>query len=129
MLGQVDAEHIGVLSRMTVMRYKRTTDGVARIGRELGAAYVVEGSLRGEAGRRRVTATLVRTRDQTQVWSASFDSEPRACSSFSASSPASSRSRCACSLDPRRSRRLGLRQLAMSRRSIATCADATCGTG
>jgi DNA-binding winged helix-turn-helix (wHTH) protein/tetratricopeptide (TPR) repeat protein len=75
-LCQVDPEHIDVISRTTVMEYKRSKDSVARIGRELGAAYVVEGSLRSESEHRRVTATLVRTRDQSSVWTASFDSAP-----------------------------------------------------
>jgi hypothetical protein len=36
----------------------------------------VEGSLCSEGEHRRVTAALVRTRDQSSVWTASFDSEP-----------------------------------------------------
>src|SRR4029078_1638913 len=46
------------------------------IGRELGAAYLVESSIRGEGGRLRITSRLIRAADQAQVWSDSFDSEP-----------------------------------------------------
>lgn len=76
-LGQIEPGRLGVTSRTSVMAYKPATDSVARIGRELGVAYIVEGTLRAEGERLRVTARLVRTRDQSQVWSASFDSEPR----------------------------------------------------
>jgi len=76
-LGQIDPRRLSVTSRTSVMAYRPATDSVARIGRDLGVAYVVEGTLRAEGERLRVTARLVRTRDQVQIWSASFDSEPR----------------------------------------------------
>jgi DNA-binding winged helix-turn-helix (wHTH) protein/Flp pilus assembly protein TadD len=73
-LGQVDPERIGVPSRATMMAYKGM--GASRAGRELGADYTVEGSLRTEESRFRVSATLARALDGVQVWNASFDSEP-----------------------------------------------------
>ena len=75
-LGQIDPEHLSVIGRTSVMGYKRTTKSLADIGRELGATYVIEGSIRAEGKRWRVTAKLIRVRDQVQTWSASFDSEP-----------------------------------------------------
>jgi len=57
-------------------RYKSTTKSAAEIGRELAADYLVESSLRAEDTRLRVTSTLVRVRDQVQVWSQSYDREP-----------------------------------------------------
>lgn len=81
-LGQVDPGHLGVIGRTSVMPYKRTTSTVAEIGRELHASYLVEASLRAEGGRLRVTAKLVRVRGQVQIWSASFDSEPRSMLEF-----------------------------------------------
>jgi TolB-like protein/Flp pilus assembly protein TadD len=81
-LGQVDPDHLGVISRTSVLPYKHTTSTVADIGRELHASYLVEGSLRAESGRLRITARLVRVWDQIQVWSASFDSEPRSMLEF-----------------------------------------------
>ena len=76
-LGRIDPGHLGVIGRAAVMPYKGARDGSGRIGGALGAAYLVEGSLRADGGRFRVTAKLLRARDQVQVWSASFDSEPR----------------------------------------------------
>jgi hypothetical protein len=58
------------------MGYKRTTKSLADIGRELRATYVIEGSIRAEGKRWRVTSKFIRVRDQVQTWSASFDSEP-----------------------------------------------------
>ena len=43
---------------------------------ELGADYLVESSIRAESGRWRITAKLIRVRDQVQVWSESYNREP-----------------------------------------------------
>ena len=75
-LGQIDPEQMGVVARSSTMRYKSTTKSAAEIGRELAADYLVESSLRAEDTRLRVTSTLVRVRDQVQVWSQSYDREP-----------------------------------------------------
>lgn len=75
-LGQIDPEHFGVIGRTSVMKYKGTTKTLAEIGRELDTAYLVEGSLRAEGGRLRITSKLIRVADQVQIWSASYDSEP-----------------------------------------------------
>jgi TolB-like protein/DNA-binding winged helix-turn-helix (wHTH) protein/tetratricopeptide (TPR) repeat protein len=74
--GQFDPERVGVIGRTSTLGYKGTRKSLAQIGTELGADYLVEGSLRGESGRLRITSRLVRASDQTQVWSASFDREP-----------------------------------------------------
>lgn len=75
-LGQVDPEHLGVIGRTSMMAYKRTTKSLAEIGRELGAGFLVESSIRAEDGRLRITSKLIRARDQVQIWSASYDSRP-----------------------------------------------------
>jgi len=75
-LGHVDPGHLSVIGRTSVMAYKRTTKLLADIGRELGARFLVESSLRGEKGRLRIISKLIRAHDQVQIWSASYDSEP-----------------------------------------------------
>src|SRR5262249_6503859 len=55
-LGQADPEHLGVIGRTSIMAYKRTTKSLADIGRELGADYLVENSIRSENGRLRITS-------------------------------------------------------------------------
>jgi TolB-like protein/Flp pilus assembly protein TadD len=81
-LGQIDPVRLSVIGRTTIMRYKRTTKSLNEIGRELSAAFLVESSLRSEAGRIRVTSKLVRAEDQVQIWSATYDSEPKSMLAF-----------------------------------------------
>jgi DNA-binding winged helix-turn-helix (wHTH) protein/tetratricopeptide (TPR) repeat protein len=81
-LGQVDPARLGVIGRTAVLPYKHSTGTIADIGRELRVTYLVEGSLRAESGRLRITARLVCVQGQVQVWSASFDSEPRSMLEF-----------------------------------------------
>jgi TolB-like protein/DNA-binding winged helix-turn-helix (wHTH) protein/Flp pilus assembly protein TadD len=75
-LGQIDPEQMEVIAGSSTMRYKGSTKSAGEIGRELAADYIVESSVRVEHHRLRVTATLVRVRDQVQVWSQSYDREP-----------------------------------------------------
>jgi len=81
-LGQIDPVRLSVIGRTTIMRYKRTTKSLNEIGRELSAAFLVESSLRSEGGRIRVTSKLVRADDQVQIWSATYDSEPKSMLAF-----------------------------------------------
>src|ERR1700722_14885537 len=74
-LGRLDPEHMRVIARTSVMHYKHTTEQAGQIGRELGVQYVLEGSLRREADRVRVTAQLVQIKDQTHIWSRQYDRE------------------------------------------------------
>ncbi len=45
-LGRLSPEELGVIARTSVMRYKGTKKSIAEIGRELGADYLIEGSVR-----------------------------------------------------------------------------------
>jgi DNA-binding winged helix-turn-helix (wHTH) protein/tetratricopeptide (TPR) repeat protein len=75
-LGQIDSARIAVLGRTSMMRQKGRAGSIADIGRQLKATHVIEGSMRIEGGRIRVTAKLIRVVDQVAAWSASFDVEP-----------------------------------------------------
>jgi TolB-like protein/Flp pilus assembly protein TadD len=81
-LGQIDPDRLSVIGRTSVMTYKRTNKTLAVIGRELGAAYLIESSVRAEGGRLRITPRLIRVQDQVQIWSASYDSEPSSLFAF-----------------------------------------------
>jgi TolB-like protein/Flp pilus assembly protein TadD len=81
-VGQIEPEHLTVIGRTSVLSYKRTQKTLTQIGTELNAAYLVEGSVRAETGRLRVTARLVRVSDQAQMWSSSYDSEPTSVLTF-----------------------------------------------
>jgi len=81
-LGQIDPDRLSVIGRTSVMTYKRTQKTLAEIGRELGAAYLIESSVRAEGTRLRITPRLIRVQDQVQMWSASYDSEPSSLFAF-----------------------------------------------
>src|SRR5260370_26949453 len=72
-LGELSPDHLGVIARTSVMRYRKTQESVDQIGRELHVYYILEGSVRREADRVRVTAQLIRVNDQTHVWAARYD--------------------------------------------------------
>jgi TolB-like protein/Tfp pilus assembly protein PilF len=71
--GKMSPQRLGVIARTSSMAYKRTDKSVFQIGQELGVDYVLEGSVRREADRMRVTAQLIRVRDQTHLWADNFD--------------------------------------------------------
>ena len=76
-LGLMDPEHFGVIARTSVMHYKSTQENAEQIGRELGVQYVLEGSVRRDARRLRITVQLARAGDQTRLWTREFDRELR----------------------------------------------------
>lgn len=72
-LGQVDPQHLGVIARTSVMHYKQSKLPLPQIGHELGVHYVVEGSVRRDSGRVRITVELIQMNDQASVWSQTYD--------------------------------------------------------
>jgi len=76
-LGRFRPAGLGVIARTTAMRYKLRPKPIDQIGRELKVGYVLEGSVRRDSGRVRITTSLVRTSDQTPVWSSSYDRDLR----------------------------------------------------
>lgn len=74
-LGQADPAHLVVTSRAATLPYRNTNKTVAEVARDLRAAYLLEGNVRGDARRVRVTMELIRTGDELQVWGDGFDRE------------------------------------------------------
>src|SRR5437762_1144114 len=72
-LGRMHPERLGVIARTSAMQYKKTQKGMDQIGRELGVAYVLEGSLRRAGDHVRVSAQLIQVRDQTHLWAESYE--------------------------------------------------------
>src|SRR6185436_13274134 len=72
-LARIDPGHLTVKGR--TQPYRDTTKTAAQIGGELSVDYLVEGSIRAEGSRVRVTVSLLRVRDQAHVWSQLFDRE------------------------------------------------------
>ena len=72
-LGRSDPQRIGVIARTSVMQYKLSQASLTEIGRALGVRYLLEGSVRRDAGRVRITAKMIQAQDQTQLWSREYD--------------------------------------------------------
>ena len=74
-LGNLDSERLGVIARTSVMHYKNSQEPLDQIGRELQIQYVLEGSVRRESDRVRITAQLIQVKDQSHVWAREYDRE------------------------------------------------------
>jgi len=74
-LGRLHPQGLLVTARTSVMRYKNSDKPPDQIARELGVAYLLEGSARREAGRVRISAALIQAGNQTQLWADSFERE------------------------------------------------------
>jgi TolB-like protein/DNA-binding winged helix-turn-helix (wHTH) protein/Flp pilus assembly protein TadD len=72
-LGNLDPAHLGVIARTSVMHYKRAPEPIARIGKDLGVQYVIEGSVRRDSERVRITAQLIQVKDQSHLWAREYD--------------------------------------------------------
>lgn len=87
-VGRLNPERIGVIARTSAMHYRGTRKSLAEIGRELGVQYALEGSVRRfpartaggpegpplhRASRIRVAVQLVSVRDQSTLWSESYE--------------------------------------------------------
>ena len=126
-LGQVDPEHIRVIGRTTMMAYKQTKKTLAEIGRELGAEYVVESSMRSEAGLVRITSNLIRVTDQVQTWSMSYDSRPNSMLEFQREMRAAIGEQVRRQLSPERMSRLRGGKRRMQMRMTSICAGGISG--
>jgi TolB-like protein/tetratricopeptide (TPR) repeat protein len=64
---------LSVISRTSIMQYKRTKKRVLEIGRELKADYVVEGTVTRAGDRVRITAQLIAVPTDRHLWADSFE--------------------------------------------------------
>jgi serine/threonine-protein kinase len=69
---------IAVISRTSADQYRKSDKPLKQIGRELGADYVLEGSVRwektpGRPSRVRVTPQLIRVSDDRHLWAGRYD--------------------------------------------------------
>jgi TolB-like protein/Tfp pilus assembly protein PilF len=78
-LGQLCRGRIGVIARWSCMVFKGTIERARVIGQALGADYLLEGSVRREGDRVRITVRLVETSDETQLWSESYERDLTDC--------------------------------------------------
>jgi len=62
-----------VIARNSSFTYKGTAVDVKRVGRELGVRYLLQGSLRKEGGRVRVSAQMIEAETGGHLWTERFD--------------------------------------------------------
>jgi TolB-like protein/DNA-binding winged helix-turn-helix (wHTH) protein/lipoprotein NlpI len=72
-LGALDPAHLGVIARTSVMHYKHSQESIPQIGKDLGVQYVIEGSVRRDSERVRITAQLIQVKDQSNLWAREYD--------------------------------------------------------
>lgn len=66
-------EELKVAGRTSAFYFKGRNEDLREIGRKLGVAHVVEGSVRHDGDRLRVTAQLIKVSDGFHLWSETFD--------------------------------------------------------
>ena len=64
---------LSVIARNTSFTYKGKAVKVQTVGKELGADFILEGSVRKAGARVRVTGQLIDSKDGTHVWAERFD--------------------------------------------------------
>jgi TolB-like protein/Tfp pilus assembly protein PilF/HD superfamily phosphodiesterase len=65
-------KNLRVISRTSVMRYKKTTKTAPEIADELGVKYILEGSAQSHGNKVRINAQLIDAQKDSHVWSKVF---------------------------------------------------------
>ncbi|HEY1992094.1 MAG TPA: winged helix-turn-helix domain-containing protein [Gammaproteobacteria bacterium] len=73
LLGPIAPERLGVIASTSTAHYLKGGETVKQIGQELGANYVLEGSITPQSGGYHVSARLIRAADQSYVWGDEYD--------------------------------------------------------
>jgi len=76
-LGNLNPQRLGVIGRTSAMTYKHSHSTISQIGKDLAVDYVLEGSVRRDGNKLRVTAQLVHVSDQAHVWAEDYDRNAR----------------------------------------------------
>ena len=76
-LGQLNPKRLGVIARTSAIQYKASKKSIGEIAAELHVDCVLEGCVRCNGRRVRITGQLIETRDQTHLWSATYDRDLR----------------------------------------------------
>jgi len=69
--------NLGVISRTSAYAYKESDKTLPEIAKELGANYILEGTVRwdkaGDTSRVRITPQLIKVSDDSQLWSGKYE--------------------------------------------------------
>ncbi len=68
-------EDLKVAGRTSSFFFKNKNENLTTIGETLGVAHVLEGSVRKQGEKVRITAQLIRTRDGFHLWSETYDGD------------------------------------------------------
>jgi DNA-binding winged helix-turn-helix (wHTH) protein/TolB-like protein len=71
-LGDVDPESVRVTGRMSAMSFRNTRSTAREIGSRLGVGYLLEGTFQGDEKNLRLFVQMVRTSDQSQLWTRTY---------------------------------------------------------
>ncbi len=74
-LGSVNPSRLGVIARTSAMNYKHSVKPLPQIARELGVKYLLEGTMKRFGPTIRITAQLVRSDDQAELWADTYDGQ------------------------------------------------------
>lgn len=69
------APGLKVVARSSAFQFKGKNEDLRSVGHQLGVANVLEGSVRKDGNRVRITAALIKTDDGFQLWSDTYDRE------------------------------------------------------
>ncbi len=71
----VRVDGLRVASRTSSFAFRGSTMGIPAISRELNVGHILEGSVRKDGSRIRITAQLIESSSDTHLWSQNFDRE------------------------------------------------------
>lgn len=74
-LQRLDPQHLAVIASTSAMGSHDGRTRLQQISRQLGAQYLLEGSVRRDSNKVRISAKLVRPREQTYLWAMQYDRE------------------------------------------------------
>jgi TolB-like protein/Flp pilus assembly protein TadD len=69
----LNPEEMAIIARTSSMFYKDSAEALPEIARELGVDYVLESSIRGNLNQFKFNTQLLRTRDQSLLWTHNYD--------------------------------------------------------
>jgi TolB-like protein len=72
-LARACPQHLAVIARTSVMQVLGKERSAAEVARLLGADYLLQGSIRWEGARVRITAHLIESVGETHAWASTYD--------------------------------------------------------
>lgn len=77
LLGPIAPDRLGVIAYTSVMQFSGSKQNIRQIGQELGADYILEGSVSQATDTLQISARLIRANNQSYVWGDEYDIDMR----------------------------------------------------